>query len=150
LRIIRSGTVVNAPPITAVVSAGNSVITAAARSRLYRAVVNERVDELMNNMSVEVEVPTGSSSPLMSVPATAIRSDTNGQYVFVLDRDTTGQAYRARRLMLTTYGQVGESVYVDGLKATDLVAAAGAFKLYPGVLVKTTTRASVTPAGGER
>ena len=123
--------------LAAEVIAGDATINAAARSRRYRAVVGEGSRQLLDNMSVSVEVPLGLASPLMAVPSLAMRSDTEGEFVFVLDRDAGGAGFRARRQAVTSYGQQGEQTYVDTLTPNDLVAAAGAFKLSAGLLVKT-------------
>jgi membrane fusion protein, multidrug efflux system len=133
--IVRADALGTSVPLTAEVVAGDATINAAARSRLYRAVVREGAGQLLDNMSVTIAVPLGLGTALMSVPSVALRSDSAGEFVWVLDGDASG--YRARRQAVTSYGQEGDLSYVDTVTTTDLVATAGAFKLSPGLLVKT-------------
>lgn len=136
VKIVRAEGMAQSVPMNATVIAGDATISAAARSRRYRAVVAEGADQLLDNMSVTVEVPVGADTTLMAVPSIALQSDIAGQFVWVLDRDPQG--YRARRQGVITYGQAGDQTYVDTLTTNDLIAAAGAFKLSRGLLVKTT------------
>lgn len=133
LRIVRATGAGDSGPLDAEVIAGDATIDAASRSRLYRAVVRDGASRLLDNMSVTVEVPLGLPAALMAIPSVALQSDIAGEFVWVLDRD--GGSYRARRQAVTSHGQQGEQTYVDTLTPNDLVAAAGAFKLSPGLLV---------------
>lgn len=144
ISVVRTEALGASTKLSADVIAGDATINAAARSRRYRAVVGEGSRQLLDNMSVTVEVPLGLASPLMAVPSLAMRSDAEGEFVFVLDRDQGGAGFRARRQAVTSYGQQGEQTYVDTLTPNDLVVAAGAFKLSAGLLVKTVA----LPTGG--
>lgn len=133
VRIVRAAVASDGAPLAAEVIAGDATIDAASRSRRYRAVVREGSRSLLDNMSVTVDVPLGLPTALMAIPSVALQSDMAGEFVWVLDRD--GGSHRARRLGLTSHGQQGEQTYVDTLTPDDLIAAAGAFKLSPGLLV---------------
>jgi len=117
---------------TATLIATNPVVSPASRSRLYRASL-PRQSQLLHNTAVEVEVPVGPAQSLVAIDATAIQSDGLGQYVFKLVENE--QQYRAQRVTVSVAAHQGEQVYVSGLTAGTLVAAAGAFKLFEGILV---------------
>jgi membrane fusion protein (multidrug efflux system) len=138
LRIVRSAGLDGEALLAAEVIAGDASIDAASRSRRYRAVVREGSERLLDNMSVSVHIPLGLATPLLAVPSLALQSDIEGEFVWLLDRDSGGQGYRARRQAVTSFGQQGELTFVDSLRADQLIAAAGAFKLSPGLQVKTT------------
>jgi membrane fusion protein, multidrug efflux system len=145
--VVRREAVGEGALLPAEVLTGDATINAAARSRLYRAVVREGAQRLLDNMSVTVVIPLSLSAPLLAVPSLAVQSDVTGEFVWVLDRDANGQGYRARRQGVTSVSQDGDRTFVDTLKPTDLVAAAGAFKLSAGLLVKTTAGAASTANG---
>jgi membrane fusion protein, multidrug efflux system len=148
LRIVRSAGLEGEALLAAEVIAGDASIDAASRSRRYRAVVREGSDRLLDNMSVSVDIPLGLATPLLAVPSLALQSDIEGEFVWLLDRDSGGQGYRARRQAVTSFGQQGELTFVDSLRADQLIAAAGAFKLSPGLLVKTTAALGQTRETG--
>ena len=133
VRIVRAAVAGDSEPLAAEVIAGDATIDAASRSRRYRAVVRDGARRLLDNMSVMVDVPIGLPTALMAIPSVALQSDAAGEFVWLLDRDAG--SYRARRQGVTSHGQQGEQTYVDTLTPSDLVAAAGAFKLSPGLLV---------------
>lgn len=148
LRIVRSAGLDGEALLAAEVIAGDASIDAASRSRRYRAVVREGSDRLLDNMSVSVDIPLGLATPLLAVPSLALQSDIEGEFVWLLDRDSGDQGYRARRQAVTSFGQQGELTFVDSLRADQLIAAAGAFKLSPGLLVKTTAALGQTRETG--
>ena len=131
--------------------AGNSQISSEARSRLYRALVNVSDIPLLHNASVEVEVPVGIRQELIAVPAQAVQSNVQGQYVYVLDPESSVGFYRARAISVSLEVEQGNFNYVVGaLQADDIVAAAGAFKLREGVLVQAKSRPDIAHStGGE-
>lgn len=148
LRIVRSAGLDGEALLAAEVIAGDASIDAASRSRRYRAVVREGSDRLLDNMSVSVDIPLGLATPLLAVPSLALQSDIAGEFVWLLERDSGGQGYRARRQSVASFGQQGELTFVDSLSADQLIAAAGAFKLSPGLLVKTTAAPGQTRETG--
>lgn len=137
------------PLLEATVIAADSVISPEARSRKYRALISNASSELLPNMSVSVMVPVGEERELLSVPSTAVQSDGAGEFVYLLDQVSAEPAYRARHQPVTVYHNQGDVSYLDGINPEDLIAAAGAFKLAPGLLVKVGTRPNVAVNQGE-
>lgn len=126
---------------TAKIIAADSSITSGSRSRLYRAEIANESAALMHNESVEVDVPVGKAQELMAVPAQSIQSNVDGQYVFVLEPEEEEGSYRARSLPVSTKGMEGKQVFIESdMKKGAVVAAAGAFKLREGLLVRSNTR----------
>ncbi|NRB41125.1 MAG: efflux RND transporter periplasmic adaptor subunit [Pseudomonadales bacterium] len=133
-------------PYSAQIIASNTVITKSNRSRQYRARVDNRIFPLTPHAIVEVEIPIGEPQSLIAIPATAIQHDNLGQYVYKLKRseDANGQpAFRAERQQITIEAQHKNDVFIiTGLEQGDIIAAAGAFKLHPGILTYARERAS--------
>ena len=133
------------------VVARDSVVSAKSRNLRLRARL-ENSAGLAPNTAVNVAVPVGQSLSRAHVPATAVRLDGLGDYVFVLEPDpdsgeSSQPAYRARRQAVTVGPQSGQWVAImEGLQGGELVAANGAFKLRPNILVMPGERA---PAGDE-
>ncbi|MFS1526210.1 efflux RND transporter periplasmic adaptor subunit [Microbulbifer sp. 2304DJ12-6] len=145
-QLVGSHDQINSVYLNATIIAGDSTITAGSRSRLYRALVTEGAQQLIHNASVEVEVPVGQAKLLSALPVQSIRSDREGQFVFALDpeHEKTG-FYRARRIAVSVEsGQQGSALVVGDLNNDDLVATAGSFKLYPGMLAQIGDRPDLT------
>ncbi|WKD48374.1 efflux RND transporter periplasmic adaptor subunit [Microbulbifer spongiae] len=145
-QLIRSYDQINSAYFNATIIAGDSVITAGSRSRLYRALVTEGAQQLTHNASVKVEVPVGQARLLSALPVQSIRSDRGGQFVFALDPDHEKAGYyRARRIPVSVESEQQERTLVVGdLNHGDLVATAGSFKLYPGMLAQISDRPVIT------
>lgn len=133
---------------TAVVIAENTILNASNRSRAYRARIPNREARYSANTMVNVQVPTGEVQRLLSVPAVAVQNDPLGQFVYVLREE--GGALRARRARVDVRVMGDDRALLEptaALAEGDRIAAAGAFKLYEGILVSGAER---TPgAGGE-
>lgn len=136
---------------TATIIAENTILNADNRSRGYRASVPNDSTQYAPSTVVQLDVPIGAAERLLEVPALAVQNDPLGQYVFVLRQD--GAELRAvrqqvqvrlieadRALLETTTGL--ESA--GGLQEGARIAAAGAFKLYEGILVNTRERNRTT------
>ena len=126
--------------VEARIIARSALVSSANRSYAYRAQIDRTLLPAAINASVTVKVPVAAKLELMTVPATALQQDHLGQFIYLLkpETDTTSntQTYRAVRQQVTVKSkQQGYVVLIKGLDANQLVAAAGAFKLYPGVLV---------------
>lgn len=131
---------------TASIVAENTVLTAANRSRMYRARIANNDGYWSANTMVSVRVPTGRPQPMIKIPATAVQHDPLGKYIFLLTPDTGGNGYRAKRRQVNVRQEDGEYALIDkGLQEGERVAAAGAFKLREGLLVHTNTRRVLTP-----
>ncbi|MGO1117563.1 efflux RND transporter periplasmic adaptor subunit [Rhodovibrionaceae bacterium A322] len=143
-RMVRAGELGQPPAFDATIIAGDSQISTAARSRLYRAVVQEPSENLRHNASLEIRVPVGQSQAVQSIPLDAIRSDLAGKYLFVLDQQPDGQSYRARRVPVVIKRESGGVAYfTSSVTEQDLVATVGSFKLSPGLLVYVNNDAKV-------
>lgn len=119
--------------IKGTIVAGDSTISTGSRSRLYRA----RVDvKLLHNASVKVMIPIENHAALSEIAAVAVQNDSQGSYVWVLDPEETAGSYRARRVNVSIEGRRDSLVYVSGeLADGQAIAAAGAFKVFEGLLV---------------
>jgi membrane fusion protein (multidrug efflux system) len=100
---------------------------------------------------VNVRVPTGEVERLLSVPATAVQNDPLGQFVYVLRQD--GGNLRAKRQRVDVRVMADDVALLEpsaGLTPGEQIAAAGAFKLYEGILVIGAERGLATPTDGSR
>ena len=134
----------------AVVIAENTILNANNRSRGYRAKVPNDVARYSANTMVNVQVPTGDVQRLLSVPAVAVQNDPLGQFVYALRDDGSNRDLRARRQRVDVRVMGSDHALLEpnaALAEGDRIAAAGAFKLYEGILVIAGERA---PTGGRR
>jgi membrane fusion protein, multidrug efflux system len=127
----------------ATIIAENTVVNADSRSRGYRASIVDEQKRYTPQTMVKLEVPIANSEQLLRIPATAVQQDPLGQYVFMLNEDPAGKGLRAARQQVqvrsigTDYALLEQN---GALKEGDRIAAAGAFKLYEGILVFTRER----------
>ncbi len=127
---------------TATVIAENTVLNANNRSRGYRASIVNDAQRYVPSTVVQLQVPIAEPEALLQVPALAVQNDPLGQYVFVLRQD--GNAFRASRQQVQVKLIENERALIasgGGLAQGTQVAAAGAFKLYEGILVHVGERA---------
>lgn len=141
-------TVENQASIPAVILAQNTVIDTRSRSRQYRARINSTNHAFTANATIELQVPINEPQDLIAVPVTAIQHDQLGQYVYVLVKDDIQlDGFRAQRQQINVAThQDGFALLSKGLNSDLQVAAAGAFKLHPGILVYENVRPNHTPA----
>lgn len=131
----------NAPRTDATIIAENTILNADNRSRGYRASVPNDSTRFAPATVVQLDVPIGAAETLLQVPALAVQNDPLGQYVFVLRED--GGAFRAARQQVRVRLIDNQRALLEpgtGLNEGTRVAAAGAFKLYEGILVHTGER----------
>lgn len=131
----------SAPRTNATIIAENTVLNADNRSRGYRASVPNDSARFAPATVVQLDVPIGAVEQLLQVPALAVQNDPLGQYVFVLRDD--GAAFRAVRQQVRVRLIDDQRALLEpgtGLQEGTRVAAAGAFKLYEGILVHTGER----------
>jgi membrane fusion protein (multidrug efflux system) len=86
---------------------------------------------------VDVEVGTGSLEGIFRLPASAVRRNNFGAFVYVLEEAEAGAIaeFRAVRRQVTVGPGDGEEIVVtSGLEPGERVAAIGAFKLVDGLL----------------
>lgn len=116
-------------------------LQADATSQTYAASFAFTAPENLNilpgmNASVLLELPSlvaNSSEDNASVPLSAVMSDGQGQYVWIVDSDSM----RVTKSNVTIQDGIGEFVTViDGLSAGDVIVGAGASYLSEGVEVR--------------
>lgn len=125
-----------------VVIARDSVVSQNSRNLMYRAQIPHK-SQLPHNTIVNIEVPIANEKTALTVPASAIRNDALGSFVYLLNEDKDNNGYRAQRQTVTlapaTDTLEGESHLIatvtDGLQEGQLVAANGSFKLRQQLLV---------------
>ncbi len=135
---------------TATIIAENTILNADNRSRGYRASVPNDSARYAPSTVVELDVPIGAAETLLQVPALAVQNDPLGQYVFVLRPD--GGAFRAVRQQVKVKLIENDRALVEtgtGLEKGTRIAAAGAFKLYEGILVHLRERNRANAERGE-
>ncbi|MEC8427031.1 MAG: efflux RND transporter periplasmic adaptor subunit [Pseudomonadota bacterium] len=141
----------NGKQFTGEIIAMDSVMSANSRNRRFRAKVN--TEELPHNAAVNVRVASGDARQLPVIPATAVRRDGMGDYVYILLPDEQGpaNAYRAQRRSITLlpeYANEQENsdtsapqvAVIKGLKVGELIAVNGSFKLREGLLTYAKSR----------
>jgi membrane fusion protein, multidrug efflux system len=135
-----------------IVIAQDSIVSADSRNLMYRARV-PNVDKLPHNTIVNVEVPMANELDALTVPASAIRYDALGSFVYILNEDTANNGYRAQRqsvvLAPSANALSGEthltSTITKGLQEGQLIAANGSFKLRSQLLVFVKSRPQIQP-----
>lgn len=136
-----------ATPVDAPVAARVVAIDSRVDSGTRNAMVRVRVDgaALLPGASVRVSLPTAAASPAVSLPASALRRDAQGDHVFVI-ADAGGQP-RASLRRVRTRAVLGDEVLLDdGVKAGEEIAAGGSFKLREGALVTVSNAAAPASA----
>ncbi|MGB3620450.1 MAG: efflux RND transporter periplasmic adaptor subunit [Ketobacter sp.] len=130
---------------TATVVAENTIIESINRSRTYRAKVPNADNQLTANTMVNVKVPVDDEEALLEIPSVSIQQDPLGQFVFLLVEDKENKGFRANRRQVKVKAIENEKAVIEsGVKAGDLIAAAGAFKLHEGLLVFSRKRQEIT------
>ncbi len=136
--------------ILGTVIAQDSIVSADSRNLMYRARITNS-HNLPHNTIVNIEVPTAQKHNALTLPASAIRHDALGSFVYVLVKDEANNGYRAKRTSVKTT-QESQTVDADqhltatitqGLEAGQLVAANGSFKLRQDLLVFVKTRPQI-------
>lgn len=140
-----------APAIDAKIVAIDSRVDPATRNAMVRAEINDRSFIPAPGASVRVQVPTEDPRLAVAIPASAVRKGPGGDFVFVVETDSSGKA-RARLREVSVVAMQGDDVVIsDGLKAGEQVAASGSFKLRDQVLVAVTnTPETVAQATAEK
>lgn len=109
-----------------------------SRNVRFRALLSDPASRLTPGAIVDVAIAVGAPASVLSVPATALRTDTFGTHVFVLNAAETGAdaPYRAARREVDLLEIRDARAYIrSGLDVGDRVATDGAFKLRDGLLV---------------
>lgn len=143
VNILTIGNDTAATRVSATVLAENTLLNANNRTRSYRASIPNNDQLFAPNTVVQVAAPIAEPQQVLQVPALAVQNDPLGQYVFVLRADPNGKGLRAVRQQVRVTLMEAERALLEtgtGLAQDDRVAAAGAFKLYEGILVFTQDR----------
>lgn len=121
--------------VQATVLAVDARVDPSTRNATVRARIDDARRAPAPGASVQVIVPTGDPVDALSVPASAVRKGPDGDHVFVLADDGTGQ-FRAHRRAVRVAAMDGERAVIEhGLQAGERIAAAGSFKLREDALV---------------
>ncbi len=121
-------------PISARIVAIDARVDPATRNAMVRArIPDDKVPA--PGASVRVLVPAGPSGKAVAIPVSALRKGPGGDEVFVITPDKNGKQ-RAHVRQVRSGEVNGDTVLIyDGLKAGELVATSGSFKLRDSVLV---------------
>jgi len=123
------------------VIAEDTVINNNSRSRLYRARLEGGLQVFSHQSSADVKVPVEEASRYFSVPTTSIQNDNLGQFIYLLEKDSDVDGFRAKRIRVSVDAHYQQSALIrSGLKNGDQIAAAGSFKLKEGMLVYSNRR----------
>jgi membrane fusion protein (multidrug efflux system) len=137
-------------PVSAKIEAIDSRVDGATRQALVRARFGgELAQRVAPGSALRVRVPVGEPRSAVRIPANALRRGPEGASVYVLANDEDGKL-RASLRPVTGGTLLGDDVLVlSGLEAGERVAAAGSFKLRPGVLVSVAGAAPGTDASND-
>ena len=132
----------NEPMYATIISAESSLNTS-SRSREFRALLREPPITIRPGAVVDVEVVVGSLDGVFRLPASAVRRNNFGAFVYVLNDAEPGAIapFRASRRQVTVGPAQGEDILVTaGLEPGERVATIGAFKLIDGLLTHVVER----------
>ncbi|PSW16971.1 efflux RND transporter periplasmic adaptor subunit [Photobacterium sanctipauli] len=124
---------------TAKIIARDTQIASNTRSLRYRAKVSREKVEYTPNTPMEVNIPVSANQTVFKVPLASVNQDLYGDYVVqLIEQDDQPGAYRAQRLPVEVIAErEGYRFLSQGVTGGELIAAAGSFKLYDGLLVRT-------------
>ncbi len=118
------------------VTAIGAEVNSATRNAIVQTYLNNDRGLLLPGMAVEVEVTLSEPQEVLAVPSTAVIFAPFGDTVFVIEAEEKTGALHARQQFVRLGRTRGDFVEViDGLKAGEKVASAGAFKLLNGQAV---------------
>ncbi len=122
------------------VTALDSVVNEATRNVQVQATLANPGGKLRPGMFVQVGIVTGSDSPVITLPASAINYAPYGDSVYVVTdlKDPSGKTYRGvRQQFVKVGGTRGDQVAViSGVNPGDEVVSSGVFKLRNGAAVQ--------------
>lgn len=118
------------------ISAIGAEINSVTRNATVQASLDNSDNQLIPGMAVKVEVSLSDPRQVLAIPATAIIYAPYGDTVYVIEAGEQANSLKARQQFIRTGEQRGDFVEVlDGIKAGQKIAAAGAFKLFNGQAV---------------
>jgi len=114
------------------ITAIGAEINPTTRNALVQTYLNNDKSLLLPGMAVETKVTLSAPQEVLAVPTTAVVFAPFGDTVFVIEADEQGK-FHARQQFVRLGRARGDFIEViDGLKAGEKVASAGAFKLLNG------------------
>jgi membrane fusion protein (multidrug efflux system) len=123
-------------PYNAKVVAVEPSVSELTRSIRIRAELLGAGSKLTPGSIVKVTVPVAAPISIFMLPSLAIRRDSFGNFVFVLNKDEEGK-YRASRRPVSVLSTTGDSSVIgSGLVLGELIASKGSFKLRDGIWTK--------------
>lgn len=118
------------------VTAIGAEIDPVTRNATVQSSLENNSSQLIPGMAVKVEVTLSKPQQVLAVPSTAVIFATFGDTLFVIDKDGDKGTLKARQQFVRLGKSRGDYIeIVDGLKAGEMVASAGAFKLFNGQAV---------------
>jgi len=122
------------------VTAVDSVVSEATRNIQVQATLHNPEGKLRPGMFLQVEVVSGTSQPVVTLPATAINYAPYGDSVYVVTKmkDPKGNPYLGvRQEFVKVQGSRGDQVgIVSGINPGDQIVSSGVFKLRNGAAVQ--------------
>jgi membrane fusion protein (multidrug efflux system) len=122
------------------ITAINPEVDASSRNVLVQATIENPDEILRSGMFAHVEVQLPSSKPSVIVPATAIAYASYGNSVYIIEtmKGPDGKEYLGARQQFVKLGAArGDQIAItEGVKAGQVVASAGIFKLRNGAPVQ--------------
>jgi membrane fusion protein (multidrug efflux system) len=129
------------------ISAINAKVDASSRNVQIRATLKNPEHKLLPGMYATVDISTGTSQQLVTLPQTAITYNPYGDTVYLVDNktDADGKPQQVARQSFVTVGPTrGDQVAVlKGISEGDMVVTAGQIKLHNGSVIMIDN--SVTP-----
>lgn len=126
----------SAATISGQITAIGAEISSVTRNAIVQSYLDNDKNQLIPGMAVETKVTLSDPQEVLAVPSTAIIYAPFGDTVFVIEKDKKTNTFKARQQFVRLGKARGDFVeIVNGLKAGDVVASAGAFKLLNGQAV---------------
>lgn len=117
-------------------------ISRQSRTVQVRAALEPGISPLKPGTIVRVSTPLGQPIQTVTLPSSAVRVDTFGPYVFVLESDPEGKIRAKRRPVSVSSKEQEYTIVKDGLLAGERIATKGASKLREGIWVKESSEES--------
>lgn len=122
--------------ITGEITAIGAEINTSTRNAIVQSYLNNEKNQLIPGMAVEAKVTLSDPQEVLAVPATAVIYASFGDTVFVIEPGEQEGSFKARQQFVRLGKSRGDFIeIVDGLKAGDVIASSGAFKLLNGQAV---------------
>jgi membrane fusion protein (multidrug efflux system) len=122
--------------VDGVITAIGAELNPSTRNAIVQSSLDNAGQQLIPGMAVETRVTLTDPLTILAVPSTAILYAPFGDTVFIIEKDEESGQLKARQQFVRIGKTMGDFVQIlDGLKPGDVVASAGAFKLYNGQTV---------------